>query len=53
MKSEKSRDYWIYLDGSQKIIGKGMLPVLKSTGDGDVFCVWENDKQIEGYILHL
>jgi len=40
-------------DGSQKIIGKGMLPVLKSAGDGDVFCVWENDKQIEGYILHL
>ncbi|MEO8416808.1 MAG: sialidase family protein, partial [Ginsengibacter sp.] len=39
--------------GSQKVIGKGMLPVLKSLNDKEVICVWENDKQIEAYILHL
>lgn len=40
-------------DGSQKIIGKGILPVLKSINDNKVLCVWENDKQIEGYLLKL
>jgi len=39
--------------GTQKIIGKGTLPVLKSINDHEVICVWENNKQIEGYLLHL
>jgi hypothetical protein len=40
-------------DGSQKVVGKGSLPVLKSINDNEVICVWENNQQIEGYIFHL
>jgi len=40
-------------NGYPKIIGKGMLPVLKSINDKKVVCIWENDGKIEGYILHL
>lgn len=40
-------------NGAQRIIGKGMLPVLKPINDKEIICIWENDKQIEGYILHL
>ena len=40
-------------DGSTKTIGKGSLPLMKSVSDNEVVCVWENDKRIESYVLHL
>ncbi|HEV8083513.1 MAG TPA: sialidase family protein [Chitinophagaceae bacterium] len=40
-------------DGSKKVIGKGSLPVLKSINNNEVICVWENNEQIESYLLHL
>jgi hypothetical protein len=40
-------------DGTLRTIGKGSLPVLKSINDNDVICIWENNKQIESYLLHL
>ncbi|MEO6219737.1 MAG: hypothetical protein ABIO81_04865 [Ginsengibacter sp.] len=40
-------------DGSLKIIGKGILPILKSVNDNEILCIWENNKRIESYLLHL
>ncbi len=39
--------------GISKTIGQGSLPVLKPINDDEVICVWENNNQIEGYILQL
>ncbi len=40
-------------NGSLKIIGKGSLPVLKTMGYNEVICVWDNNQQIESYVLHF
>ena len=40
-------------DGTLQTIGKGSIPVLKSINDHEVLCIWENNKQIESYLLHL
>lgn len=39
--------------GTKKVLGKGSLPVLKSMNNNEVICVWENNKQIQGYLFHL
>jgi hypothetical protein len=39
--------------GSKKNIGKGSLPQLKAVNDTQLFCVWENDKQIKSVLLSL
>jgi len=39
--------------GTTKIIGKGNLPLLRSLGDDEVICVWEDDKSIKSAIFIL
>lgn len=39
--------------GSKKYIGKGSLPQLKAVNDNQLFCVWENDKQVKSVLLSL
>lgn len=39
--------------GISKTVGQGSLPVLRSINDDEAICVWENNNQIEGYILKL
>ena len=36
-----------------KVIGEGDLPVLKSINDKEAICIWQNNKHIQGRILHL
>lgn len=43
----------LFPDGSKRQIGKGSLPVLKSMGNHQVICIWENDKQIQSLVMHL
>ncbi len=40
-------------NGILKTIGRGSMPVLKFVSDNEVVCMWENDKKIESYVLHL
>lgn len=40
-------------NGTNKIIGKGSLPLLKSVGDNKVVCVWQDERQIKTTILNL
>lgn len=40
-------------DGSKKIAGKGMLPVLKSVSHNEVICVWEDDTDIKSTVFRL
>lgn len=51
--SKDGNIYCLLPDGTLKNPGKGTIPVLKSVNDNAVICVWENDKQIESYLLHL
>jgi hypothetical protein len=51
--SEKGDIICLLPDGSSKTIGKGNLPILKSINKDEVICVWEDDTQIESYVLHL
>ena len=42
------------LQGMQKNLGKGQLPLIKNINDEQVVCIWENDKQIHAaWIDHL
>lgn len=34
-------------------LGKGQLPLLKRSGDNEVLCAWEKDKQVMVQTLHL
>lgn len=38
-------------DGTNKIIGKGNLPLLKSVSSNTVVCVWQNENEIKSVIL--
>lgn len=40
-------------NGSKKIIGKGSGPLLKGLENDHVFCVWENEKELQGAIIDL
>ena len=39
--------------GQKKLLGKGSLPVLKALNNGQLICVWENEKQIHASIFAL
>ena len=39
--------------GERKVLGKGMLPVLKALNDEHIICVWENEKEIHASVLEL
>jgi hypothetical protein len=39
--------------GKKQILGKGSLPVIKSTSDGRIVCAWENNQHIEVASLNL
>lgn len=37
--------------GQKKVLGKGIQPVIKALNNGDIVCVWENDKQIRAALI--
>ena len=39
--------------GQKKLLGKGSLPVLKAFNNGQLICVWENEKQIHASLFAL
>jgi len=40
-------------DGSQKILGKGILPLMKAVSDDEFVCVWQNEKEIKSATISL
>ena len=40
-------------DNSKKILGKGMLPLLKFTGNNKLLCVWQQDDLIKNTLINL
>jgi hypothetical protein len=40
-------------DNSQKILGKGILPLMKSAGDNKIVCVWQKDGVIKSAFVNL
>jgi hypothetical protein len=51
--SEKGNIICLLPNGSAKTIGRGSLPLMKSVSDHEVICIWENNAQIESYVLYL
>ena len=39
--------------GNKLQLGRGNLPVLKSIGNEQVICIWENEKEIHGAIIRI
>ncbi len=39
--------------GKKELLGKGSLPVLKTIGEDELICVWQQDKEIRRALLHL
>jgi hypothetical protein len=39
--------------GMKTNLGKGQFPVIKAVSNGQILCVWENDKQIHKALLEL
>lgn len=40
-------------NGSQKALGKGILPVMKSVSNDEVICVWQTENEIEIAVIKL
>ena len=48
---ENAQVVYINPQGEKKILGPGQQPVLKAMDNGQVVCVWENEKQIHVSLL--
>jgi len=52
--SDENKNIVCFLpDNSQKILGKGILPLLKYMGDDKVVCVWQEDDLIKRAVVNL
>jgi hypothetical protein len=40
-------------DGSQKVLGTGVLPLIKSVSKDEVICVWQDEEEIKSDIFTL
>lgn len=43
----------LFPNGSQRMLGKGILPVMKAVTDDEVICVWQNEREIKSATLDL
>ncbi|HUR10537.1 MAG TPA: sialidase family protein [Flavitalea sp.] len=51
--SENGKIILIDSKGTKRSIGSGMLPVIKSLGDDQIICIWEDDKKITSAVVDL
>lgn len=49
--TEKGEVVILNSQGQKKVLGKGIQPVIKTLNNGEIVCVWENDKQIRAALI--
>ena len=49
--TEKGEVFVLDSKGQKRMLGKGIQPIVKILNNGDVVCVWENEKQIKAALL--
>lgn len=49
--TEKGEVVFLNSQGQKKVLGKGIQPVIKTLNNGDIVCVWENEKQIRAALI--
>ncbi|GAA4749122.1 sialidase family protein [Flavisolibacter ginsenosidimutans] len=49
--TEKGEVVVLNSEGQKLVLGKGIQPIIKTKNNGEIVCVWENEKQIRAALI--